>query len=95
MQRLVTVGFRGVDPVAQAVGLGRVDVRDRGIDLVTLRLFRREGQRFEDDADGEQIVDLFERNLFALHLHPDRVDALDTGRNLEIDAVVPQRFDDR
>ena len=95
VQRLVTVGFRGVDPVAQAVGLGRVDVRDRGIDLVTLRLFRREGQRFEDDADGEQIVDLFERNLFALHLHPDRVDALDTGRNLEIDAVVPQRFDDR
>ena len=38
-----------VDPVAQAVGLGRVDVRDRSVDLVTLRLFRREGQRFEDD----------------------------------------------
>ena len=42
-------------------------------------------QRFEDDADGEQVVNLLERNLLTLHFAPDRVDALHAARNLVID----------
>lgn len=95
VQRLVSVGLGHRDPVAQPVGLGGVDVGDRRVDLPALGLFRRERQRLEDDADGKQVVYLLEGYLLALHLAPDRVDALHAARNLVVEVVAVERRDDR
>lgn len=95
VQRLVAVGLGHRNPVPQPVGLGGVNVGDRGVNLPALGFLRRKRQRLEDDADGEQVVNLLERNLLALHLAPDRVDAFHASRNLVVDVVAVERGDDR
>ena len=84
MQRLVAVGLGHRDPVAQPVGFRGVDVRDGGVYLPALGLFRGERQRLEHDADGKQVVYLLEGDLFALHLAPYRVDALHPPRDFVV-----------
>ena len=95
VQRFVTVGLGHRNPVAQAIRFRRIDVGDSREYLPAQCLFRGERQRLEDDPDGEQVVNLLEGNLFALHLAPDRVKAFDTSRNFEVDMVPLERFDDR
>lgn len=95
VQRFVAVGLGHRNPVAQAIRFRRIDVGDSREYLPALCLFRGERQRLEDDPDGEQVVNLLEGNLFALHLAPDRVKAFDTSRNFEVDMVPLERFDDR
>ena len=92
VQRLVAVGLGYAYPVAQTVGLGRVDVRDAGIYLPALRLFGWEGQRLEDYAYGEEVVYLLEGYALALHLVPDGVDALDARRNLVLKLIAVQHL---
>ena len=95
MQRLVAVGLGHRDPVAQPVGFRGVDVRDGGVYLPALGLFRGERQRLEHDADGKQVVYLLEGDLFALHLAPYRVDALYPPRDFVVDVVAVEPRDDR
>ena len=73
VQGLVAVGLGVVEPVAQPVGVALVDFRDGDVDveaLVDLLLARTRG---EDDAHGEDVVDLLERDVLVLHLVPDGV----------------------
>ena len=78
VEGLVAVGLRVVHPVAQPVGVALVDLVQSHIDLeavvdLVLAVLRR-----EDDADGEDVVDLLEGDVLVLHLAPDGVGALDT-----------------
>ena len=95
MQGLVAICFGHTDPIAQTFGFRGVNVCNRGVYLPTLGLLRGEWQWLEHNSNGKQIVHFLEWNLLALHLRPYRVDALDATRDLEIDAVSLQCFDNR
>ena len=58
-----------------------------------MRLLRGELKWLEHDADGKQVVNLREWNLFAHHLGPDRVCTLYAARNLIFNAVAVQGLD--
>ena len=75
VQALVTISFWKADPIAQTVGVGLVKVRDDAVGAPGVGLFRFVG-RIEDDANGKNIVDLFEGHPLLLHLAPDAVNAL-------------------
>ena len=73
MQRLVQVGPRNRDEVLDAAGNRAplvVDHAERGVAVL---------HRIGDDAQGQQIVDLVERDLLALQLLVDRIGALDAA----------------
>ena len=73
VQRLVQVGPRDGDEVLDAAGNGMplvVDHAERGVAVL---------DRIGDDAQGQQIVDLVDADLLALHLLVDRVGALDAA----------------
>ena len=73
MQRFVSIGLGCRKPVAEPVALGFIDISDdtKGAPAVffLLLLFR-----VDDDADGEEVVYLFERNALLFHLLQDAED---------------------
>ena len=94
MQRLVAIGLRHRDPIAQTIRFGGINIGNGRVDLPALGLLRGEWQLLEDNANGKQVVNLLERNLLALHLAPNRIDTLDAARNLIFDIIAIQGLDD-
>ena len=76
----------GAHPVAQAVGVGLVEVRHDAVDLPAggFFLLRRHVQ---NHADGEQIIHLVEGDVLLLHLFQDGVDALGPAFYLVLEAL--------
>ena len=95
VKRFVAVGFREVHPVADAVRFRSVDIRYQRVDMPALRFLGDQLHGFENDADGEQVVYVFERDALALHLRPNGEDAFDPSRNGELDAVLGEPLPDR
>ena len=81
VQSLVSVGFRVVYPVAQTVGVALVKFADCHIDLETFVSLVLPAFRFKHNADGENIVYLFEWNMLCLHLVPNGIRTLHAGFN--------------
>ena len=73
VQSLVAVGFGVVEPVAQTVGMAFIDAADGHIDVETFVDFFATHFGFEDNSDGENIIDFFERYVLVLHLIPYRI----------------------
>ena len=83
---LIAIGLRMREPVAQTVGVRLVNLRNRHVYLeafVDLFLAVVGG---EDDAHGQDIIDLLEAYVLVLHLVPDGVGALDAFLYLVFDA---------
>ena len=78
VQCLVSVSFGVAHPVAQTVGMRFIDFGDRNINIETVVQFLIHVAWFENDPYSQKIINLFERNMFGLHLVPDRVDGLHT-----------------
>ena len=70
--------------------MGLVDLRDGNVDLEALVDFFFSHIRGEDDAHGEDIVDLFEGDVLVLHLAPDGVGRLNAFLDLILDAHLLQ-----
>ena len=79
VKRLVAVRFGAAHPVAQTVGADTVDVGDGGVDVPTEVLLVDTLLRLEDDAHGEDVVDVFEGDTLGVHLVPDGEGRLDPG----------------
>jgi len=94
VKRLIAVGLRVVHPVAQAVGMWLVNLRDSHIDAETFVRLGFQIGRVEDDAYGQDVVDFLERDVLGLHLVPDGVGRLDTGQDAVSDAHLVQFFAD-
>ena len=92
MQRLIAVGLRVREPVAQTIWVGFVDLRNGHIDVEALVYFLLPHLWREDDAYGEDVVNLLERHVLVLHLVPDRVGALHPFLDLILDAHLLQRL---
>ena len=75
MERFVPVGAGRADPVAEAVGVGRVVVSDDGVRLPA-HGFLMLGVSLENDADGEEVVDFLEGRVLFFDFVPNRVDRL-------------------
>ena len=93
VQALVTVCLRDGDPVLHALRVRLVHIGDDGINLPAFRtfLFKR---RVEDDADGEQGVDAFERDVLLLQF-VDGMDRLGAPFDVEPEAGFLQLLLDR
>ena len=78
VERLVAVGLRMVEPVAQTVGMRLVYLAYGHIDVEALVDFILALLWGEDDEHGQDVVDFIEGDVLVLHLVPDRVRALDT-----------------
>ena len=87
VQGLVTVRFRNVHPVADPIRFRLVNIGYQRVDVPALRLFGNQRRRPEHDANREEIIDLFESDMLALHFGPDRIDRLDAPRYFEVDIV--------
>ena len=94
MQGLVAVGLGVVDPVAQAVGVALVNLVERHINLETLvnLIFPLLGR--EDDAYGENVVNLLKGDVLVLHLAPDGVGAFDACLDVVLEAHLVERVAD-
>ena len=82
MQTFVTVRFRDRYPVLHAFRVRLVHIGDDRVDLPavrTLLLIRR----VEDDADGKQVVYVFERDVLLFQLVVDGMDGLGTSLDVE------------
>ena len=84
-----------VHPVAQAVWMRLVYLRDSYIDAETFVGFHFKVSRIEDDAYGQDVVDFFERDVFGLHLVPNGIRRLDTCQDAILDAHLVQLGADR
>ena len=94
VEGLVAVGFGSGEPVAEARGMRFVDLRECGVDAVALIDFLLAVARSEDDADGQDVVDLLKGDVLALHLLPDAVRALDAGFEFVVHAHPVERLAD-
>ena len=74
MQAFVAVGFGRAHPVAQAVGVGLVEVRHNAIHLPAGRFFLLR-RHVQNHANGKQIIHLIEGDVLLLHLLQDGIDA--------------------
>ena len=72
VQRLIAVAFGNRQPVAQTLGVGLVHIRYDGVHLPAL-LFLLLRIGINDDANGEEVVNAFERCFLLLYLVPDGV----------------------
>ena len=88
VQRLVAVGAGDGDEVLDAAGNRPPQRVNKAEDGVT------GGDVLGDDANGEQIVDLVERDLGALDLLEDGVEALDAPLDARLDVVFAQLLDE-
>ena len=94
VQAFIAVRFRQADPVAQAIGVGLVEVRYNAVHFPAVGLLQFLFA-IHDDADGEHIVHLFEGDVFLLHLVVDAMHALWPPFDLVPEAFVVQGFLDR
>ena len=94
VERLVAVGLRVGEPVAEARGVGLVDFGECGIDAEALVLLLGAVGRGEDDADGEDVVDLLEGDVLVLHLQPDGIRTLHAGLDVVVHAQRIELFAD-
>ena len=78
VQRLIAVRFRRGYPVADALRMRTVDLRDGGVDHPALVFLAHRLVRREDDTNGHDVVHVLERALLLHHLLPNRVGGLDT-----------------
>ena len=85
MQCLVAVSLWMTQPVTQAVGMRLVNLRDGNIDVEALVDLLLPFVGCEDDADGKDVIDLFEGDMLVLHLVPDGVRCLYTFLDLILD----------
>ncbi len=94
VQRFVAVGFRVGDPVFQAFGHRFVVVGDDGIHLPAGKffLFRR---HIHDDAQGKEVVDVLELDVFIFDLVPDGINALRSPGNAHFKIHLFQRLQQR
>ena len=80
MQCLVTISFGLVHPIAEAVRMTTIELRESNIDIEALIGLFFGVVRFEDDAYGKDIKYLIESKVLGLHLTPYRIGRLDTSR---------------
>src|SRR5690606_23765355 len=83
VQRLISVGFWGADPITQTVGVGRIKVGHDRIYLPTNRFLVFVWGVYHN-ADGEQVVYFFKGNILTTHLIPDGVNGLRAAGDLEL-----------
>ncbi len=94
MQRLVAVRLRNRDPVAHTLRVGDVAVADDGVDRPA-ELLLQLARAVDDDAQGEDVVDPFERHALFVHLGPDRVDRLCAALDVVFDPLTVHPLEDR
>ena len=94
VQALVAVGLGQADPIAQAVGVGLVVVRDDAVGAPCIGLFVL-GVRFQNDADGEHVVHLFKADALLLHFGPYAVNTLGPSQDFVCDPLLIQRAPNR
>ena len=87
---LIAVGLGVGEPVAQTIGVRLVDLRDGHVDVEALVDLLFPDSRGEDDAHGEDVVDLLEGDVLVLHLVPDGVGGLHTFLDLILDTHLLQ-----
>ena len=75
-----------VQPVAQTVGMGLVNLAYRNVYLETFVYLFFTDMRSADDAHGKDVVYLVEGDVLLAHLVPDGVGAFDAGFYLVVDA---------
>ena len=90
VQRLITVGFRRGQPVAEARGVGFVDLGERGVDLIAFGHFVLSVFRSENDANRQNVEDFLERNVFSLHFLPNAVRTLDARLDFVVHSLAVQ-----
>ena len=90
VQRLITVGLRRGQPVAEARGVGFVDLGERRVDLIAFGNFVLPIVGTENDANGQDVEDLLERHLLTLHFLPNAVRTLDARLNFVVNALAVQ-----
>ena len=95
VKSLIAVGLGMVDPVAQTVWMTLIDLVESNVDAEALVDFVLRIRWFEDDAYGEDVVDLVEGDMLVLHLRPDGVRTLDPGLDGIFDAHVIKGLADR
>ena len=89
VQRLIAIGAGNCDEVLDAPG----DWPPKGVDETEDCVAG--GDILGDDADGEQIVDLIERDFGTLDLLGNGVEALDAPLDSRLDIVLAQLLDQR
>ena len=62
--------------------------------MPALRFFGNEFRGLEYDADGEEVVNVFEGDSFPLHLRPDGEDAFDASCYRKVDAALGEALPD-
>ena len=75
MQALVTVGFGGAYPIAQAVGVGLVKVRHNAVYLPASGFFLLR-RHIQNNTNSKQVVYLFKGDVLLPHLLEHRIDTL-------------------
>ncbi|GFH88729.1 hypothetical protein IMSAGC001_04174 [Bacteroides acidifaciens] len=84
VQRLVTIAFRDRKPVTQTLRVRLVHIGHNGIYLPTfLLLLCRFRFRIQNNTDGKQVVNPFERCFLFLNLVPYRMYGLGTSLDVE------------
>ena len=81
-------------PIAEAFGVGLVDIACHGIDMETLGDFIMHLSHIKDDAHGQNVIDLLKGDVLVLHLAPDAVRCLYAGLYLIADARFVQLLTD-
>ena len=76
VQRLVAVGAGFVHPVAQAVGMGVVQLCERNVDIETFVVLVSAFVRLKYDTHCQDVENVLKSHMLLLHLVPDGVGCL-------------------
>src|SRR5690606_25185293 len=87
VQALIPVRFRYRDEIPESFGERLVEIGDDRVDAPAV-LFPLLAVALQHDADGEEVVDLVDRLVLALHLAPDRIDVFRTTVDLELEFIL-------
>ena len=90
VQGLVSVRFRMAYPVAQAVWMRFVNLGNGHVNVEAVVQFLFQVAWGENDAHGQQVVNLLEGHMLGLHLVPDGVDGLDTCQDMILQSHLVQ-----
>ncbi len=94
VERFVAVGLGDGNPVAHALGVGRIEIGDNRISRPA-QLFLLLARAVDDDAQGEDVVDPLERYVLLLHLGPDGENRLGAALDMVLDPEFLQPLLDR